>query len=232
MDVFAEVLKIDSQAHLVLLGDGELMDEIKRKTTDLGISEHVTFVGNVGNANEWYQAFDCFVLPSIWEGLPVVGVEAQAADLPCVFSSAITREIGLSQHAKFVPLQLSGITWMLMHNAIFGLGASCHTRGKLSYYINGAWSVRDTIDNGYVGYFVEEGLLGGIACFSLFYSLLKSSWKKATFKNSRNMNNSFFLCFVSYVAVMLSVADVSQLLWVIIALYITYNAKAQAIASE
>lgn len=40
-------------------------------------------------------------------------------------------------------IQLSGITWMLMHNAIFGLGASCHTRGKLSYYINGAWSVRD-----------------------------------------------------------------------------------------
>lgn len=68
--------------------------------------------------------------------------------------------------------------------------------------------------------------------FSLFYSLLKSSWKKATFKNSRNMNNSFFLCFVSYVAVMLSVADVSQLLWVIIALYIIYNAKAQAIVSE
>lgn len=296
MDVFAEVLKIDSQAHLVLLGDGELMDEIKRKTADLGISEHVTFVGNVGNANEWYQAFDCFVLPSIWEGLPVVGVEAQAADLPCVFSSAITREIGLSQRAKFVPLtesvsvwaktlcdalqqnerndntklitehhyniafeakklqesgetienfggnsstglssrmiQLSGITWMLIHNAVFGLGASCHTRGKLSYRINGIWQVRDTIDNGYVGYFVEEGLLGGIACFSLFYSLLKSSWKRATFKNSRNMNNSFFLCFVSYVAVMLSVADVSQLLWVIIALYITYNAKAQAIASE
>lgn len=129
-------------------------------------------------------------------------------------------------------IQLSGISWMLIHNAVFGLGASCHTRGKLSYRINGVWQVRDTIDNGYVGYFVEEGLLGGIACFSLFYSLLKSSWKKAAFKNSRNMNNSFFLCFVSYVAVMLSVADVSQLLWVIIALYITYNAKAQAIASE
>ena len=120
-------------------------------------------------------------------------------------------------------VQLSGITWMLMHNAMFGLGASCHTRGKLSYRINGIWQVRDTIDNGYVGYFVAEGLLGGIACFSLFYSLLKSSWKRTTFKNSRNMNNSFFLCFVSYVAVMLSVADISQLLWVIIALYIIYN---------
>ena len=129
-------------------------------------------------------------------------------------------------------VQLSGITWMLMHNAMFGLGASCHTRGELSYRISGIWQVRDTIDNGFVAYFVEEGLLGGLACFSLFFSLLKSSWKRATFKNSRNMNNSFFLCFVSYVAVMLSVADVSQLLWVIIALYIIYNAKAQAIASE
>lgn len=125
-------------------------------------------------------------------------------------------------------IQLSGITWMLMHNAIFGLGASCHTRGKLSYYINDAWSVRDTIDNGYVAYFVEEGLLGGLACFSLFFSLLRTSWKRATFKNAENLNNGFFLCFLSYVAVMLSVADISQLLWVIIALYIIYNSELKA----
>ena len=61
----------------------------------------MSFVGNVGNVNEWYQAFDCFVLPSIWEGLPVVGVEAQTADLPCFFSSSITREIGLSDRVTF-----------------------------------------------------------------------------------------------------------------------------------
>lgn len=127
-------------------------------------------------------------------------------------------------------IQLSGIVWMLMHNAVFGLGASCHTRGTLSYYKNGRWFPRDTIDNGYVAYFVEEGLLGGLACFSLFYSLLKSSWKRTTFKNSKNLNNSFFLCFLSYVAVMLSVADVSQLLWVIIALYIIYNKECRGIA--
>lgn len=127
-------------------------------------------------------------------------------------------------------IQLSGIVWMLMHNAVFGLGASCHIRGTLSYYKNGRWFPRDTIDNGYVAYFVEEGLLGGLACFSLFYSLLKSSWKRTTFKNSKNLNNSFFLCFLSYVAVMLSVADVSQLLWVIIALYIIYNKECRGIA--
>lgn len=93
LDVFAEASKRDSLAHLVLLGDGELMDAMKEKASNLGIKDRVTFVGNVGNANEWYQAFDCFVLPSVWEGLPVVGVEAQAADLPCIFSSAVTREM-------------------------------------------------------------------------------------------------------------------------------------------
>lgn len=50
------------------------------------------------------QAFDVFMLPSIWEGLPVVGVEAQAADLPCIFSDNVTKEIGLSDKASFLSL--------------------------------------------------------------------------------------------------------------------------------
>ena len=90
---------------------GYFKETYGRETHFIPNGVNVTFVGNVGNANEWYQAFDCFVLPSIWEGLPVVGVEAQAADLPCVFSSAITREIGLSQRAKFVPLTESVSVW-------------------------------------------------------------------------------------------------------------------------
>lgn len=102
LDVFSEYLKIDEKAYLVLLGDGELMEEIKKRAVDLNISENILFAGNVGNANEWYQMFDCFVLPSVWEGLPVVGVEAQAADLPCVFSDTITKEIGFSDKVQFI----------------------------------------------------------------------------------------------------------------------------------
>lgn len=104
LDVFAEVHKLDEKAQLVLLGDGELMEAVKQKADKLNLENNITFVGNVGNANEWYQAFDCFVLPSIWEGLPVVGVEAQAADLPCVFSANVTREIGFSERAEFIGL--------------------------------------------------------------------------------------------------------------------------------
>lgn len=105
LDVFAEYSKIDDNSMLVLLGDGELLDEMKQKANSLGIADKVIFVGNVGNANEWYQAFDLFVLPSVWEGLPVVGVEAQAADLPCIFSDSVTTEIGLSSKAYFITNQ-------------------------------------------------------------------------------------------------------------------------------
>ena len=111
IDVFAEYVKQDDKAQLVLLGDGELMDTVKQKVKERGIEKHVTFVGNVGNANEWYQAFDCFVLPSIWEGLPVVGVEAQAADLPCIFSDNVTKEIGFSDKAQFISLDANKSVW-------------------------------------------------------------------------------------------------------------------------
>ncbi len=111
IDVFAEYLKTDTTAVLVLLGDGELMDEIRFKVKNYGIEKNVLFIGNVMNANEWYQAFDCFVLPSVWEGLPVVGVEAQAADLPCIFSDSITSEIALTDKSRFISLKESRSVW-------------------------------------------------------------------------------------------------------------------------
>lgn len=111
LDVFKQLLEKDGQAFLVLLGDGELMETMKTKVKEFGMEDYVLFVGNVGNANEWYSAFDAFVLPSIWEGLPVVGVEAQAADLPCVFSDSVTKEIGFSDKAQFVPLKAQISDW-------------------------------------------------------------------------------------------------------------------------
>lgn len=111
LDVFAEVAAKDPLAELVLLGDGELQEEIRNKAISLHLEDRVHFIGNVGNANEWYNAFDVFVLPSIWEGLPVVGVEAQANDLPCVFSDNVTREIGLSNKVSFVSLNDSHAVW-------------------------------------------------------------------------------------------------------------------------
>lgn len=111
LDVFKELAEKDDSACLVCLGDGELLETIKQKTTTLGIADKVLFLGNVKNVDEWYQAFDCFILPSIWEGLPVVGVEAQTADLPCIFSDSITKEISLSDKTVFLSLKAPQSRW-------------------------------------------------------------------------------------------------------------------------
>ena len=109
--VFEDVAINDEKAILILLGDGELQNEIRNLVKAKNLEKKVVFIGNVGNANEWYNAFDVFVLPSVWEGLPVVGVEAQANDLPCIFSDNITKEIGLSEKAKFISLDDNVNIW-------------------------------------------------------------------------------------------------------------------------
>lgn len=93
IDIFEKVHEREKDSVLLLIGEGELEDEIKEKVHRLGLDECVIFAGTCNNVNEMYQAMDVFVLPSRYEGLPVVGVEAQAAGLPCVFSEKITNEL-------------------------------------------------------------------------------------------------------------------------------------------
>lgn len=111
LEIFAEICKKMPCTRLVLLGEGELMASARKKAVALGIEDKVMFMGNLPNANEWYSAFDVFVLPSFWEGLPVVGIEAQAADLPCVFSDTITKETVFTDNAEFLSLQSSAEVW-------------------------------------------------------------------------------------------------------------------------
>lgn len=109
--LFAELHRRDAAAFLVLIGDGELMPKIQAKVKALGLDQAVLFVGNVPNVNEWYQAFDAFILPSHYEGLPVVGIEAQAAGLTCVFADTITKEIAFSQDVAYLSLNAGPEVW-------------------------------------------------------------------------------------------------------------------------
>lgn len=111
LEIFSEIKKRETSAVLVLLGDGELEAEMEQYADKLGIKNSVMFMGNVANVNEWYQAFDAFALPSVWEGLPVVGVEAQTADLPCVFSANVTKEIAVTPNADFIGIDRSASEW-------------------------------------------------------------------------------------------------------------------------
>lgn len=101
IDIFEKVHEREKEAILLLIGEGELEDEIKAKVHRLGLDECVIFAGTCSNVNEMYQAMDVFVLPSRYEGLPVVGVEAQAAGLPCLFSINVTKETKLLDNVFF-----------------------------------------------------------------------------------------------------------------------------------
>ena len=111
IDVFAEVLKKSPQAILLLIGDGPLKSKIANKVKLLGIADHVKFLGLRKDVQALYNVMDLFVLPSHYEGLPVVGVEAQANGLPCLISTAVTQETKLTSSLTFYNLSLGKEQW-------------------------------------------------------------------------------------------------------------------------
>ena len=90
---------------LLLAGEGELKGNIMKMVKDKGFSENVIFVGLSNRVNELMQGMDAFILPSFFEGLPIVGIEAQASGLPVIFSDKITKEARLTKKVAFLPIE-------------------------------------------------------------------------------------------------------------------------------
>lgn len=112
MDVVAELVGRDPNAVFVTLGSGNLMQEIEQKATALGIANHVMLLGNQSNADAWYSAFDALLFPSLYEGLPLTMIEAQAAGLPIISSDRVTSESFIDKKLITVlPLDQPTATW-------------------------------------------------------------------------------------------------------------------------
>ena len=79
----------DNKYKLMLIGDGELRNKIEKIVLEKGLNEDIIFTGIVPNTNEFYSAFDLFLLPSLWEGFPVVSIESQISGLKCAYSNNI-----------------------------------------------------------------------------------------------------------------------------------------------
>lgn len=95
LEAFSKALQQDKELVLLIVGDGALKDELSNKIGSLGISDNVKLLGFRKDVADLLQAADCFVMPSIHEGLPFVLVEAQAAGLPCLISDGVTKEAAL-----------------------------------------------------------------------------------------------------------------------------------------
>lgn len=111
LEIFAEIYKQNPDAVLLLFGGGVLLEKVKEKAVKLGIEKATVFFGVVKNMDEMWQAMDVFVMPSLHEGLPVAGIEAQASGLPCIFADTITKEVDVSGDSLFLPIDGNPQIW-------------------------------------------------------------------------------------------------------------------------
>ena len=95
----------------MLIGEGNLKDKIINKVEELKITEKVKFLNLRQDVPELLQAMDCFILPSFYEGLPVVGIEAQTSGVSLICSETITNELKLLNNTKFISLNDDATVW-------------------------------------------------------------------------------------------------------------------------
>lgn len=115
LDIFKEVHSIQPDSVLLLVGDtteeSEFLTEVKRKIKAYGLENVVRLLGRRDDVNKIMQAADVLVMPSFFEGLTVVGIEAQASDLPLLLSDTVTKELGLLPSTQFISLEAGPTAW-------------------------------------------------------------------------------------------------------------------------
>lgn len=111
LDIFHQVHQKNPNTRLVLVGGGPLEIQIREKAAKLGLSEAVTFLGVRSDVERLLQGMDVFVLPSLYEGLGIVAVEAQAAGLNCVVSDSVPGLCKMTENVTFLPLSSPPEYW-------------------------------------------------------------------------------------------------------------------------
>lgn len=111
LNIFKAVLSLEHNARLVCVGGGELEDFIHQKAKELDIYDKIIFTGIRNDVMNLMQAFDLLVMPSLFEGLPVTGVEAQAVGTPGLFADTITVDAPILPSSGFMSLDDSPIAW-------------------------------------------------------------------------------------------------------------------------
>lgn len=122
IDIFKAVSEKNDNAVLMLIGDGNLRKSIEKKVIDLGLTSKVIFTGVRSDIPEILQAMDVFLFPSLYEGLPVTLIEAQAAGLHCIISDRITNEVVvITDLIKMLPLDNNTNLWANIVNEYSGV---------------------------------------------------------------------------------------------------------------
>lgn len=111
LSVFAEVCRRRNDAALLLVGDGELEQNVRNRTAELGLTDKVVFAGAHRDVERFYQAMDVFLFPSRYEGFGMAMIEAQCSGLVCVASDVVPQETNADGRAAYLPLAENDTVW-------------------------------------------------------------------------------------------------------------------------
>ncbi len=160
LEVFAEVQKINKNSILVLVGEGDERGRIEKKAKALGLADSVLFTGARKDVNELYQVFDAFLLPSVFEGLPLAGIEAQASGCPSFFSTGVSGETGITDVAHFISLSETPRSWA---KAIISNTVLDANRVMYADAVTGAGYDIDALAKKMEAFYIERSLCGRTA---------------------------------------------------------------------
>ncbi len=107
IELYKKILKQNRNTYILFVGQGEMMDEIKNNVSQNRLDSSIIFLGLRKDVPDIMQAMDVFVLPSLYEGLPVSVIEAQASGLPCLVSENVPLDCAITDLVKQVELDLS-----------------------------------------------------------------------------------------------------------------------------
>jgi len=142
LDVFVDFCRNNPNAYLILVGQGDTLESIKNKSIELGVDKRVLFLGLRNDVNRILQALDCFIMPSKYEGLPFVLVEAQCSGLFCVVSDTINRDAKLTKNVEFLSLNSDQHVWS---NAINEALKQFVRKSQSKILAHEGYSIEDTV---------------------------------------------------------------------------------------
>ena len=131
VDIFEKFQKYNRNSRLIIIGDGVEKERLQERVNALGLREDILILPSRGDVADYYNMADVFVMPSLFEGMPVVSIEAQVNGLRCVFSDSITREADHFGDAVFLSLERSPDYWA---KTILGMGLKRNEHGNIDDY--------------------------------------------------------------------------------------------------
>jgi glycosyltransferase involved in cell wall biosynthesis len=141
IDVFKEMYDLNKNFSLLLVGDGELRHLIEKKIARLNLSGNVILVGSSSKVNELLQAFDVFMFPSLYEGLGISVIEAQAAGLPCIVSDKVPSEAIITDLVSTLPISALKQDWV---NELSRLIKVSKRRDTYKNIINNGYDIQES----------------------------------------------------------------------------------------